>query len=1158
MDEEIINECNFPNNKIFLNNSAKQFQSDTKKKPREVEDYQLKNTKKYPFKQLFIYSQSPEVFTYQHPNRAQRNQSKSKDWQVDISNREEKLVRCLKNLFEEIDLNNNSLLEWNEFTNYIIEKATVLNNIKSKSDEIKQYSKSAIRPVLQKKEQQNKEQHKEQNKAVYKFENLIQKVIYLPNIDRLAMFEEGSCEIIFVNPETGVINQKNLVVKPKPIPVEISKVTHSQKNNQEQDDVAITPDINYIDYKTTILDILYIPDKKYQVLLTATTDCFVRGWKQSSNGWVLAAQPENNEEVIEHHFNNEIYTLTWDSQNERLYCGQKDGVICIWNFKTDTEDEFKVDRTGGHTGVIMDMIAMPKLQFLASASLDSKIILWETINYTKKRTYQEHTRGIVSLAFNESLILLFSGGFDHDVITLDSEGVVKLTDIKKFNQIQTFMVETSDEKHQFLPQYFTYIPKPLKLAFVGRTLQMFEYDKNYNPKFVDDYVAICCKFIPSQLAFYTPAGNKIKIWSALTGDIKKIFSDMTKGEITVFELDRHQKRMIIGDSLGYVTLFNVFNGAKIKSLPRHHGSIINALHGMQRKGEEEPEEFFISAGSDNIIHMTKDNEFGENEIIRTLELKEVIISSLNFQSQGKMIIVGLNNGNTGFYESDTGKLNGTFCEPIKYEEITKVTLLKDISLFVITTTSLGNINFISMPPLLYKYTKVFKIENTDPLQGGQNLQITDCIYCEQNKQLFISDEKGFIKCFDISIIIEKLKEVQDAQYGMHAKSYSTLPKIPENLDMEPQFIKRAHNDSIKSISYIPSENLLTTTSFDKKVKIWNSQTGELIDGLVQNYSKKDPKPIAFKRSGTDEIYNLSLDKRIDKKFAEEKLYKQRYEQYQRQSLGLRFDASLTNLTGADGSNLDIKNALQNNQSLSQIQQQQPNEQQDIFSLFTYQKSPEEEFNPNYYKSKIDQKQIENFSSNPDWKLHINFKKYYEQFQSELQDLILKVKAEEQLQKQIKDKQSSNIASLAQFHAQQDTVKQFGINHKPIIEESKLKLENDTQFIGNQNFLNKTKKNKSSLPRLDQSKLSSETKSEKKKDHFNHLYRSELKGKLLYRSNQQISLSKSEAEAAYRLAAALTNYDQDDQKALKFLEIKIKKSPNKQQKYKNKSSIFNNY
>ena len=32
-----------------------------------------------------------------------------------------------------------------------------------------------------------------------------------------------------------------------------------------------------------------------------------------------------------------------------------------------------------------------------------------------------------------------------------------------------------------------------------------------------------------------------------------------------------------------------------------------------------------------------------------------------------------------------------------------------------------------------------------------------------------------------------------------------------------------------------------------------------------SYDKKEPKPIAFKKSGTDEIYDINLDTRIDLK-----------------------------------------------------------------------------------------------------------------------------------------------------------------------------------------------------------------------------------------------------------------------------------------------------
>ncbi len=51
----------------------------------------------------------------------------------------------------------------------------------------------------------------------------------------------------------------------------------------------------------------------------------MRGWRYTSSGYVLANQPDNDEEFIEHQFNNEIYCLAWDGIGEILYCGQKDG-----------------------------------------------------------------------------------------------------------------------------------------------------------------------------------------------------------------------------------------------------------------------------------------------------------------------------------------------------------------------------------------------------------------------------------------------------------------------------------------------------------------------------------------------------------------------------------------------------------------------------------------------------------------------------------------------------------------------------------------------------------------------------------------------------------------------------------------------------------------
>lgn len=106
-------------------------------------------------------------------------------------------------------------------------------------------------------------------------------------------------------------------------------------------------------------------------------------------------------------------------------------------------------------------------------------------------------------------------------------------------------------------------------------------------------------------------------------------------------MDNLKKRMLIGDSLGYIGIYNTTNGAKIKNLPKHSGEVLHIVHAQNVRGAKDTKDiegdnkeldaFFITAGMDNKIHMTKDNDFGENELIRTLEItKEVMISCLSF------------------------------------------------------------------------------------------------------------------------------------------------------------------------------------------------------------------------------------------------------------------------------------------------------------------------------------------------------------------------------------------------------------------------------------------------------------------------------------------------------------------------------------------------
>ena len=86
----------------------------------------------------------------------------------------------------------------------------------------------------------------------------------------------------------------------------------------------------------------------------------------------------------------------------------------------------------------------------------------------------------------------------------------------------------------------------------------------------------------------------MKIWSLLSGEVIRVITGLTmdNSDITAFILDKLKKRMLIGDALGSISLFNAENGAKIKSLPKHGAEVVHILECPEAK-------IFVTAALDN-------------------------------------------------------------------------------------------------------------------------------------------------------------------------------------------------------------------------------------------------------------------------------------------------------------------------------------------------------------------------------------------------------------------------------------------------------------------------------------------------------------------------------------------------------------------------------
>ena len=102
------------------------------------------------------------------------------------------------------------------------------------------------------------------------------------------MFEEGSNVVKFMNPDNGDFNPRSLVIDMKKLIVNISSVKKEKDGRLEikKKDLVLKTD-------TRILDIVYIPDERYKLLVTSTSDGMVRGWRFNNGSWMLAYQPDN-------------------------------------------------------------------------------------------------------------------------------------------------------------------------------------------------------------------------------------------------------------------------------------------------------------------------------------------------------------------------------------------------------------------------------------------------------------------------------------------------------------------------------------------------------------------------------------------------------------------------------------------------------------------------------------------------------------------------------------------------------------------------------------------------------------------------------------------------------------------------------------------------
>jgi len=248
-----------------------------------------------------------------------------------------------------------------------------------------------------------------------------------------------------------------------------------------------------------------------------------------------------------------------------------------------------------HTMPVLDLLPIPKMNLLVSASMDSNMCLWTLDTLRGKSIHTDHQKGIFSLEWLEDNKLILSAGLDHDIniwnplvterifflkghnhslvgvkwlkgtnqiISADVSGMFRIWDVRTFTTVQTFNCPLNEIN------CFAVTAPPKRIIAGGRKLVFYDYDEPTTNHLADESACLYVLYNPVFYTFITAHPRCIKIWDATNGTLQSVFRDLTPKDITSICLDERKRKLFVGDSRGRMFSINIKNGAKMKKFKK--------------------------------------------------------------------------------------------------------------------------------------------------------------------------------------------------------------------------------------------------------------------------------------------------------------------------------------------------------------------------------------------------------------------------------------------------------------------------------------------------------------------------------------------------------------------------------------------------------------
>ena len=664
---------------------------------------------------------------------------------IDLPN----LIYGLYKFFCEIDFNGDQYMQWEEFTQFIIDTVEGDSQAKNVNEDERKivYNEKKMRKY-------KNYQICQKVKDSHLYKNEITSIIFIPRFNFIAVNEYGTRFLKIYNPNTGKY-KKSLDIEEyiNPIQFKIQNELKNKKNlnslgelNEKQKDknysyrvLCVTRYQSLIAICLSDKRIIFLNfelDEHVELLYEITLPILEKRlwYLKNHNIWVTSGTKlpkfdffTLNELDIEFHHNGQRYE-------------------CLYNEGHPYRNHY-ITTSLPHLSDIMDCIEITNPLLVLTACLDGKIRL---INIeTKKiiKIWNYHNLGVKQLDYNPNLDggYVSSVGFEYFINLYNLE--YSLEDVYKgklegsFSPIiscqfilESYMAVSVDEEGniriwniknkicvQFIPQIIKkckinnllMMPKYNKFLIYGNRIIYYEsqYNSKNNKEEKEDNYPFKVLYNYYYQQFYIATLKDIRVYSS-QGLLIKIFQKLIPDNFDVdtkimnFIFENNYRKIYVGFSNGAILQFNAGNGALIKFVNEDnlkektqngseffHNKEITGLYFYSRPNDES---LLLSTSCDSLINISYEKNSEKSELLKTIKgghsknQKNYEILCMDFSEVLNIFSTGGSDGYVVIWDLEMSKVIDLFTADFHISYKIIVTFIKFLDPFPVIASSFSD------------------------------------------------------------------------------------------------------------------------------------------------------------------------------------------------------------------------------------------------------------------------------------------------------------------------------------------------------------------------------------------------------------------------------------------------------------------------------------